>query len=156
MLKTAENFVRTCLQCTGSRSTTSKLRSLKVLCIKTPAEAQPVLLRGPEVLHHTGRTSAIFGEKFATSSVTLTSESGPVVHCKEYFWWTFAPKFQNNSTVQCLKVTVTCFTRYHHQTLMKLVSLFFFFLAVQFSFAFSLVVLNRVANSPIIQGSVRS
>lgn len=93
MLKTAENFVRTCLQCTGSRSTTSKLRSLKVLCIKTPAEAQPVLLRGPEVLHHTGRTSAIFGEKFATSSVTLTSESGPVVHCKEYFWWTFAPKF---------------------------------------------------------------
>lgn len=37
-----ENLVTTCLQRTRSRSATSKLRSIKVLCLKTPAETQLV------------------------------------------------------------------------------------------------------------------
>ena len=93
MLRTAEKFTVTCLQCARLKSATYAVSSLKILCIKTPAEAQPVLLRRHEVLDHTGRTSVTFGEKFATSFVMLTWESGSAGYCIKYFWGAFAPEF---------------------------------------------------------------
>lgn len=65
MLKTAENFVMTCLHCTRSRSATSKLRNSKGFVHQNPAGAQPVLLGGCERLDHTDSASAAFEEEFA-------------------------------------------------------------------------------------------
>lgn len=69
-------------------------QDLKGFVHPNPCRSPTGVMRRCGVLHHTGQTSATFGEKFATSSVLLTLESGPAVYCAEDFWRALAPKFR--------------------------------------------------------------